>query len=259
MDLYRFCSHEEAKLLSQGVTITNTTNHNFDGKGDSASVGFCMTQDEPQKAWSYLKGIVTPDICLHLDIPEELLTKSKGKYVRYAMEYRYGKTFMTTDYKDEWCITELRPEWLKETIRLETFVSDYELEAARELENYKRKIYKTLLRPTTMTLEEKATKFVDHCQAVVTSEGNLYSEAAVYSAYLTGAQEALASQWRSVADKLPEDEEYVLIDGPKGVEPAVWNEHYQVWDGAEGDDYLYEKDAVRAWMPIPESPEIKKK
>ena len=146
MDLYRFCSEKEAELLSQGATITNTTNHYFDGKGGSTSVGFCMTTDEPQTAWHYLKGIVTPDICLHLDIPEELLTKSKGKYVRYAMEHRYGKTFMTTDYKDEWCITELRPEWLKETIRLETFVPDYELEAAREFEKTKHEINKTLLR-----------------------------------------------------------------------------------------------------------------
>ena len=60
------------------------------------------------------------------------------------------------------------------------------------------------------TIEEKAKNFVDHCQAVVTSEGNLYSEAAVYSAYLAGAAEALAGQWRS-GDEPPEHNHIVFV------------------------------------------------
>lgn len=143
MDLYRFCSHKEADILKRGAIITNTTDHYRHGKGGSTSVGFCLTADPPQKAWQYLKGIVTPDICIHLDIPEELLTRASGKYVRKYVHLA-DCTVTETEYKEEWCITELRPEWLKETIRLETFVPDYELEAAREIEKIKPKIRKTL-------------------------------------------------------------------------------------------------------------------
>lgn len=72
--------------------------------------------------------------------------------------------------------------------------------------------------------------------------------------YLAGAKEALASQWISIDDAYPEDEEYVLIDSPSGIQPAVWNGHYECWDDAEGDDIMYNKGAVQMWMRIPEPP-----
>ena len=72
--------------------------------------------------------------------------------------------------------------------------------------------------------------------------------------YLEGAAEALAGLWRRVEEETPEESEYVIIDGPNGLEAAVWNEDYQVWDDAEGDDFMYKKDAVKMWMSIPQPP-----
>lgn len=75
----------------------------------------------------------------------------------------------------------------------------------------------------------------------------------VYGAFLKGADYALASQWRDAEKEKPEDGEYVLIHSRNGIEPAVWNERYQCWDDAEGDDCLYSnKDFVKAWMEIPD-------
>lgn len=70
-------------------------------------------------------------------------------------------------------------------------------------------------------------------------------------AYKDGATEALASQWKDPKVELPEDGEYVLISTDRGIEPSVWNEHHQCWDDAEGDDYMYSKEYVEAWMSIP--------
>lgn len=41
------------------------------------------------------------------------------------------------------------------------------------------------------------------------------------------------------------------ITDDRGIEPSVWNEHHQCWDDAEGDDYMYSKEYVEAWLPIP--------
>ena len=126
-----------------------------------------------------------------------------------------------------------------------------------------------------MTLEEKAKNFVDHCQAVVTSEGNLYSEAAVYSAYLAGAQEALASQWRSVADEWPKKDSICLcrlvlepddipsfmtlrFDGVEEWEEPSTKEIYIIpsWTAEWESPMAYEVgDEVTHWMPIHELPE----
>lgn len=108
------------------------------------------------------------------------------------------------------------------------------------------------------TLEQKATEYsTSAIQGIVdkyqSAPWNEFRDA-LAEIYLAGAKEALASQWVSVKDSLPEDEEYVLIDGPRGVEPAVWNEHCQCWDDAEGDDIMYKKDMVQTWMRIPEPP-----
>lgn len=72
--------------------------------------------------------------------------------------------------------------------------------------------------------------------------------------YMLGRRDALASQWRRVEDETPEESEYVIINGPNGIEAAVWNDHFQVWDDAEGDDFMYKKDAVKMWMSIPQPP-----
>lgn len=105
------------------------------------------------------------------------------------------------------------------------------------------------------TIEDKAKAYAEEHRAVAIGVDMAFDiSKQVESAYLAGAQAALAGQWRRVEDELPEDEEYVLIDGPRGVEPAFWNEHYQVWDDSEGDDFMYKKDAVKMWMSIPQPP-----
>lgn len=108
------------------------------------------------------------------------------------------------------------------------------------------------------TLEQKAQT---HAEKVFSEILDKYQTApwnefrdALAQIYLTGASEALAGQWKDPKEEMPEDEEYVLIDGPLGVEPAVWNEHFDCWDDAEGDDNMYKKEAVRAWMSIPQPP-----
>ena len=73
----------------------------------------------------------------------------------------------------------------------------------------------------------------------------------IADAFIAGAQYALSSQWKDPKVELPEDGEYVLISTDRDIEPSVWNEHHQCWDDAEGDDYMYSKEYVEAWLPIP--------
>ena len=138
MNLYRFASNEEYHALLAGKVLHNATDHFKGGRGGSTSKGFCFTEDEPKIAWQYLKGIVTPDICLCFDIPRQLLIKSRGKYSPKPIHHPDGTMTATAVIKDEWCICELRPEWLKQTIRLESFVPDYELEICHAFENLKK-------------------------------------------------------------------------------------------------------------------------
>ena len=95
-----------------------------------------------------------------------------------------------------------------------------------------------------MTTEEKAKAYADRYEAKPMAETAI-------RAYIAGHFEALASQWKDPKMELPEDGEYVLIFTDRGIEPAVWNEHHQCWDDAEGDDYMYSKEYVQAWLPIP--------
>ena len=139
MKLYRFASNEEYHALLAGEVLHNATDHFKGGRGGSTSKGFCFTEDEPKIAWQYLKGIVCPYICLCFDIPRQLLTKSRGKYSTKPIHHPDGSMTAMSVIKDEWCICELRPEWLKQTIRLESFVPGYELEICRIYDEMKQK------------------------------------------------------------------------------------------------------------------------
>lgn len=136
LTLYRFCSVEEMKALLKGQTIHNDTDHYCDGNGGSTSHGFCLTEDPPQTSWKYLKGIVTPEVCIRLEIDRTVLTPSKGKYVGKVTKQN-GHTIIEPLYKDEWCIPLLRPEWLKEVIILEDILPAQELRAARLIHQLK--------------------------------------------------------------------------------------------------------------------------
>ena len=107
-----------------------------------------------------------------------------------------------------------------------------------------------------MTTEEKAKAYAEKAYYPAPEYGWYESDHEAMTdvleqAYLAGATEALASQWKDPKVELPEDGEYVLISSDRGIEPSVWNEHHQCWDDAEGDDYMYSKEYVEAWMSIP--------
>lgn len=107
-----------------------------------------------------------------------------------------------------------------------------------------------------MTTEEKARAYAKDAYYPTPENGWYESdhkdmEDVLEQTYLAGATEALASQWKDPKVELPEDGEYVLISTDRDIEPSVWNEHHQCWDDAEGDDYMYSKDYVQAWMSIP--------
>ena len=105
------------------------------------------------------------------------------------------------------------------------------------------------------TTEQKAQAFINRCQAVVTSEGNLYSEAAVYSAYIAGANEALAGQWRSVDDELPKAEQDVLV----AIDTQTNHQFAFAWLSTLSNgtmrwyshDDTFPLDKIRYWMPLP--------
>lgn len=139
LTLYRFCSGEEAQSLLNNHIIKNHTDHYNGGKGGSTSIGFCLTEDEPIKAWGYLKGIVTPDVCKKLEIDRNALQKSKGKY--FGREFiENGRKYIEPIFKDEWCTTILRPEWLRKVIILENIIPMEELQSARYYHNMKLKM-----------------------------------------------------------------------------------------------------------------------
>lgn len=75
-------------------------------------------------------------------------------------------------------------------------------------------------------------------------------------AYLAGATEALAAQWRSVVVELPEEHDEVLVSfsptyAPNNIEQAV-----AYYDGE--DWYTTDGTHIRPshWLPIPELPKI---
>ena len=102
-----------------------------------------------------------------------------------------------------------------------------------------------------MTTEEKARAYAENEFSDPITLGGIAAKLAAKNAYLAGATEALASQWKDPKVELPEDGEYVLISTDRDIEPSVWNEHHQCWDDADGDDYMYSKEYVKAWMSIP--------
>lgn len=125
MIVSRFCSKEEFDKFMAGETLTNDTVHSHNGFGGSSSIGFCFTKDEPKTAWRYLKGIVSKDICMVLDIDKSLLTKSKGKYPNYAKGH-----YLQTCYKKEYCLR----QYSNKTVRLVRVLKTLDFATAEELQ-----------------------------------------------------------------------------------------------------------------------------
>lgn len=92
-----------------------------------------------------------------------------------------------------------------------------------------------------MTTEEKAVKQAElHFKMLCnyTSPEELIKRA-YRAGYLAGATEALASQWVSVEDRLPEDNTLV----------AVWINSTIFTDFCENGEWHHR--GVRFWLPIP--------
>lgn len=100
MILTRFCSKAEYDAYMRGEELVNNTDHYHAGRGGSTSQGFCFTPDTPRRAWRYLKGIVTPEVCMILNIPDSQLKRTFGKYPDYS-DNRVLKACL----KKEYCCT----------------------------------------------------------------------------------------------------------------------------------------------------------
>ena len=92
-----------------------------------------------------------------------------------------------------------------------------------------------------MTTEEKATAYAERYEARPMAETAI-------RAYIAGATEALASQWRSVEDELPSNDADVLTSDENGLHIASY---------FNGEWYSCDDEFTRnpqMWMPIPLSP-----
>lgn len=99
MRVTRFMSLAEWEAFERGETLINNTDHFDGGKGGSKSIGFCFTEDPPEVAWQYLKGIVDADVLATFEFPDNYLTKSDGKYSDKAE----GAGFFDYKIRTEWC------------------------------------------------------------------------------------------------------------------------------------------------------------
>lgn len=89
----------EWQAFQQGERLVNHTDHFNGGRGGSKSKGFCFTEDIPDEAWKYLKGIVDADVCVTLEFPDGYLTESYGVYA----DQREDAEFLDKVLKREWC------------------------------------------------------------------------------------------------------------------------------------------------------------
>ena len=101
MRVTRFMSLAEWEAFERGETLINNTDHFDGGKGGSKSVGFCFTEDAPEVAWRYLRGIVDADVWVTFEFPDNYLTKSDGVYA----DPREEAGFYDRIIIDEWCCT----------------------------------------------------------------------------------------------------------------------------------------------------------
>lgn len=79
MILHRFMSEREFNAYQNGETLRNETDWRKNGK-HTASVGFCFFTDDPDDAIHWLRGIVTDDVCVTFDVPNDKVVKSSGIY-----------------------------------------------------------------------------------------------------------------------------------------------------------------------------------
>ena len=74
------------------------------------------------------------------------------------------------------------------------------------------------------------------------------------SVFIAGAEwQSNQSPWISVEDRLPENDEAVLISSQiYGKAVLRWNGSDMLWMWEDSDEFYCERDKIDAWMPIPE-------
>lgn len=102
MRVTRFMSKDEWDAFKDGRILYNDTDHFNGGRGGSKSKGFCFTEDTPDEAWKYLKGIVDADVCVVFEFPDGYLRESRGIYA----DHSDGTGFFDKVIKTEWCCEE---------------------------------------------------------------------------------------------------------------------------------------------------------
>ena len=94
MKVFRFMSKEEFEKFKKGEELVNNKVHT----GHTTSIGFCfinIEDFEPEYAYHFLSGIVSPDICAIFETDEQL-NRSQGTY---ATPYGdWFDSFVATEY-----------------------------------------------------------------------------------------------------------------------------------------------------------------
>ena len=100
------------------------------------------------------------------------------------------------------------------------------------------------------TIEQKARIYTKTAAPLMA-----YSSGLILNAYIAGATEALASQWRSVDDELPPVDKDVLVSMGCGEFGVVWLSALSngTCKWYSNDDKL-SLDNIKYWMPVPELP-----
>lgn len=92
----------EWQAFERGERLVNHTDHFGDCAAYSLSKGFCFTEDNPDDAWVYLRGIVDADVWATFEFPNGYLRESRGIYA----DHSEGADFFDKVIKTEWCCEE---------------------------------------------------------------------------------------------------------------------------------------------------------
>lgn len=109
-------------------------------------------------------------------------------------------------------------------------------------------------------IEEKAVKYSEIIQSQYDDDylDTIHLRNECRRAYLAGATEALASQWISVDDELPEEEQFVLVAIETNTNHRCAYAWYYILSDSTIRWYSYDDtfhlDKITHWMRIPEPP-----
>jgi hypothetical protein len=194
-------SEREFDRYQRGELLKNDTDHRKNGK-HTDSVGFCFFPEEPDDAIRWLSGIVTDDVCATFDVPDHLVTKSRGTYcdpdnsdnslgasladIFSAMMGEEKENTVTME-KVEYCCT----EYDRETFRLVSYKYSERLQTERDrLAEWKRTEEEL---PEGVLLQGVMTSY--NCMAVYSMiakalkntplQGSVSSEIGIYGTKIT--------------------------------------------------------------------------